>query len=346
MPVSFRWLQDYVDLPEGPEEVLQRLTDAGTPAEGVRKAGEGVSKVVVGHLLEVGKHPNADRLSLTKVSTGSAVLEVVCGAPNIKPGQKVPLALVGATLPGGVTLKPTKIRGVASEGMMCSAKELGLSEEASGIHILPDDAPVGADLLGYLGLPDTLFEPEITPNRADLLSHYGIAREAAALLGRSARFPERPALQESSSPASGKASVTVEAKDLCPLYTGRVITGVKVGPSPAWLRDKLERLGSRSINNIVDVTNFILFELGQPLHAFDLAEIRGSRIVVRKAKKSERIPLLDGSEKELKDPMLVIADAERPVALAGVMGGNNSEVKDSFLTPPGPNGMKRWLLKR
>ncbi len=328
MPVSYRWLQDYVDLPEGPETTLQRLTDAGTPAEGVRRVGEGITKVIVGHLLEVGKHPNADRLSLTKVSDGNSVLQVVCGAKNIAPGQKVPLALIGATLPGGITLKPTRIRGVESEGMMCSAKELGLAEDAAGILILPDDAPVGRDFVEYAGLPDTLFEPEITPNRADLLSHYGIAREAAALFKRTVRFPERPVVKESSALASRHAHVVLEAPDLCPLYTGRVLVGVKVAPSPAWLKDRLERLGARSINNVVDITNFILFELGQPLHAFDLSRLEGGRIIVRRARDGERIPLLDGTERELKEPMLIIADSAKPVALAGIMGGSNSEVRE------------------
>jgi phenylalanyl-tRNA synthetase beta chain len=329
MPVSYRWLQDFVDLPEGPDETLRRLTAAGVPAEGVRRVGEGISQVVVGHLLEVGRHPNADRLSLTKVSDGKSVLNVVCGAKNIAPGQKVPLARVGATLPGGITLKPTKIRGVESEGMMCSARELGLAEDAEGILILPADAPVGDDFSVYAGLPDTVFEPEITPNRVDLLSHFGIAREAAALFKRALRYPERPAVKESASLAARHATVTLEAPDLCRLYTARVLTGLKVGPSPAWLRDRLERVGARSINNVVDVTNFILFELGQPLHAFDLARLTGSKVVIRRARDGERVPLLDGTERELKDPMLVIADAERPVALAGVMGGSNSEVSES-----------------
>lgn len=329
MLASSRWIEEYLTVTEPFPEALKRLTAGGVEVASVKAAGEGITGVVVAHLLEVEKHPKADRLSLTKVTDGRETYQVVCGAKNIAPGQKVPLALVGATLPGGFKLEKAKIRGIESFGMMCSAKELGLAEESEGILLLPDDAPVGTDILQYLGLPETLFEVEITPNRADLLSHFGIARELGAHLNTAPRFPEKPSLTEGTAPASSQ--VTVEVRDVasCPLYSCRVIEGVKVGSSPRWLKDRLERVGQRSINNIVDVTNFILLELGQPLHAFDKAKLSGGTIVVRRASEGEKIPLLDGTERALKADDLVIADGAKPVALAGIMGGGNSQVTET-----------------
>jgi len=328
MLASSRWLQDYITLPGPFQNALDRLTAAGIEVASVKALGEGISGVVVAHLLEVAKHPQADRLSLTKVTDGKETWQVVCGAKNIAPGQKVPLAKVGATLPGGFKLEKAKIRGVESFGMMCSLKELGLAEEAEGIYLLPDDAPVGMDLMEYLGLPETLFEVEITPNRPDLLSHFGIARELAANLKTEARFPNEPKLVESGADASAKASVNVADGSDCPLYSCRVLEGVKVGPSPRWLKERLERVGQRSINNVVDVTNYILMELGQPLHAFDFALLSGHRVEVRRAKDGEKLPLLDGTERTLTPDALVIADAEKAVALAGVMGGGNTMVTE------------------
>jgi phenylalanyl-tRNA synthetase beta chain len=326
MLASSRWLKDYITLPAPFGNALARLTSAGVEVASVRALGEGITGVVVAQILEVAKHPQADRLSLTKVTDGRETYQVVCGAKNIAPGQKVPLALVGATLPGGFQLEKAKIRGIESFGMMCSAKELGLAEESAGILLLPDDAPLGMDLMEYLGLPETLFEVEITPNRADLLSHYGIARELGAQFNLEPLFPTQPALIETGGPASEKASVAVEDPLGCPLYSCRVIENVKVGESPRWLKEKLERIGQRSINNVVDVTNFILMELGQPLHAFDDDLLSGRCIVVRRARSGEKIPLLDGTERTLTPDALVIADAEKPVALAGIMGGSTSMV--------------------
>ncbi len=326
MQASSRWILDYLPL-KGPfKEVLPKLVAAGIEVGNVQEAGAGLSKVIVAQLMEVAKHPQADRLSLTKVSTGSETLQVVCGAKNIAPGQKVPLALVGASLPGLDRLEMAKIRGVESFGMMCSAKELGLAADADGIYLLPEDAPVGADLKDYLGLPDTLFEVELTPNRADLLSHYGLARELGALLKLEPKFPAEPKLVENGAEASLKVGLRVEDPTGCPFYSCRLLEGIQVGPSPRWLKEKLERLGQKSINNVVDVTNFILFELGQPLHTFDFDLLEGHQIVVRRAKSGERIPLLDGTEKELNPDVLVIADSRKPVALAGVMGGSQSMV--------------------
>ena len=326
MLISYNWLKNYVALKEPVESVLKRLIQAGVSVEGVRHLGKDITHVVVAELLSVEKHPQADRLSLTKVTDGKETFQVVCGAKNIAPGQRVPLAKVGALLPGNFEIKPAKIRGIESFGMLCSAKELGLAEDAEGIFLLPADAPLGENFLHYMGLPDTLFDLEITPNRADLLSHLGVAREAAALYHTPVKPPHVNKIKESKKPISKAVQVTIEAKDLCHLYTCRVIEGVQVGPSPRWLVEALGKMGQRSINNIVDITNYVLLEMGQPLHAFDLGQLQGSQIIVRHAKAGEKLPLLDNTERELKEEMLVIADANRPVALAGIMGGSNSQV--------------------
>jgi len=328
MLISYNWLKKYVPIKEPVEKVAERLVQAGVEVAQLRHLGKDISHVIVAELLSVEKHPQADRLSLTKVSTGKETLQVVCGAKNIAVGQKVPLAPVGAVLPGNFEIKEAKIRGVESFGMLCSSKELGFAEEAEGILILPQDAPLGEPLLDYMELPDSLFELEITPNRADLLSHLGVAREVGALFNQPVQLPKSGKLKESAQPISKKAKVSVEAKDLCLLYTCRVIENVQVGPSPKWLAQTLQKLGHRSINNIVDVTNFVLLEMGQPLHAFDLGQIHGSQIHVRKAVPGEKIPLLDDTKRELKDDMLVIADADRPIALAGIMGGSHTQVTD------------------
>ncbi len=328
MLISYNWLKKYVPIKEPFEKVVERLIHAGVEVANVKHLGKDINGVIVAELLSVEKHPQADRLSITKVNTGKETLQVVCGAKNIAPGQKVPLAKVGAILPGNFEIKEAKIRGVESFGMLCSAKELGLAEDAEGILILPPDTPIGGNILEALGLPDALFELEITPNRADLLSHLGVAREIGAIFQKPVTSPSVKKLKESSRAISKLAKVTIDAKDLCHLYTCRVIEGVKVGPSPKWLSQTLEKLGQRSINNIVDITNYVLLETGQPLHAFDLKQIHGSQIIVRKTKPGEKIPLLDNTERELKEEMLVIADAGRPVALAGIMGGSNSQVTD------------------
>jgi phenylalanyl-tRNA synthetase beta chain len=328
MLISYNWLKNYVAINEPVEKVIDRIIHAGVEVANVRHLGKDVTGVVIAELLSVEKHPKADRLSLTKVFTGTETFQVVCGAKNIAVGQKVPLAKVGAILPGDFKIKEAKIRDIESFGMLCSAKELGLAEDADGILILPADAPLGADFLPYMGLPDTLFELEITPNRADLLSHIGVAREVGALFNLPVKMTPTPKAAESTTTTASKIKVTIEEKDFCQLYTCLVIEGVKVGPSPKHLVQALEKIGQKSINNIVDVTNYVLQELGQPLHAFDLGQIHGSHINVRKAKKGEKIPLLDKTERELKEDMLVIADADRPLALAGIMGGSNSQVTD------------------
>ncbi|RMG89038.1 MAG: phenylalanine--tRNA ligase subunit beta [Candidatus Dadabacteria bacterium] len=326
MRVPVSWLKEYVEFDLGPEALAERLTMAGLEVGAVERRGEGIEGVVVAQILEKGRHPNADRLSLCRVTDGAETYEIVCGATNMAAGDKVALARVGARLPGGFKIKKTKIRGQVSYGMMCSERELGLGEDHSGILILPADAPVGADLLEYLGLPETVIEVEITPNRPDCLSVVGVAREVAALTGAALRVPEPRVPEEG--PAVGElTSVEIRDPDLCHRYAARVIRGVRVGPSPLWLRRRLEACGVRSINNVVDVTNYVLLELGHPLHAFDRNRLVEGRIVVQRARDGERFTTLDGQERELDADTLVICDAERPVALAGVMGGENSEVE-------------------
>lgn len=320
MKVSLNWLREFVDcqLPAAGLEALFRR--AGFEVAAVEPRGAAFDKVVVAQVLESNPHPNADRLSVCKVDDGSGLpRQIVCGAKNYKVGDKVPLALPGAVLPGDFKIKPGKLRGIESEGMMCSAKELKLAEDSEGLLILPADAVPGTPI-GNLFPPDVLFELEITPNRPDWLSHLGVAREIAVFAGLPLTSPGIP------SPAvvPAKEAVLLEAEE-CPYYTLRRIRGVKVGPSPQWLADRLAAVGLRSVNNVVDVTNFVLFELGQPLHAFDAAKIAGS-LHVRRATGGENFRALDGRDYKLSGEYLVIADDNRPVALAGVMGGEDSGV--------------------
>ena len=328
MKAPLSWLRDYVDIDIPPAELAHRLTLAGIEAEGFEVVGEHWDGVAVGLVTAVDPHPNADRLRLATVDTGDGTARVVCGAPNVTAGQKIAFAREGATLFDAHTgrlskLKAAKIRGVESRGMVCSERELGLSDEHEGILVLADDAPIGQPLADHLG--DVIFDFSITPNRPDLLSVLGLAREVAAQTGATAREPDLNYAEEGA-PAASKTSVEILDPDLCPRYIGAVITGVKIGPSPRWLQEKLAAYGSRSINNVVDVTNFVMLEMGQPLHAFDYDRLGENRIVVRRARPGEWITTIDGLPRELDADMLVIADAEQPVALAGVMGGEDSEV--------------------
>ncbi len=326
MRIPLSWLREYVDVDLPAEAVAERLTLAGLEVSAVERLGEGIQGVVVGQILEKGPHPNADRLSLCRVTDGRDTYEIVCGATNMKAGDKVALARVGARLPGGFKIKKAKIRGQVSHGMMCSERELGLGEDHSGIIILPPDAPVGQDLTEYLGLPETVLEVEITPNRPDCLSVVGVAREVAALTGAALRVPD-PRVPEDGPPVEQETSVEIRSPDLCHRYAARVVRGVRIGPSPAWMRRRLEACGVRSINNVVDVTNYVLLELGHPLHAFDMDRLAGGRIVVERARDGARFVTLDGQERLLDAETLMICDAEKPVALAGIMGGENSEVQ-------------------
>ena len=331
MKAPLSWLRDYVDIDVAPSELAHRMTLAGIESEGFEVVGEHWDGVAVGLVTAVDPHPNADRLRLATVDTGDGMAQVVCGAPNVAAGQKIAFAREGATLLDAHTgrfskLKAAKIRGVESRGMVCSERELGLSDEHEGILVLDDDAPLGRPLADYLG--DVIFDFSITPNRPDLLSVLGLAREAAALTGGAAREPDL-SYDEEGPPAAAKTSVDILDPDLCPRYIGAVITGVTIGPSPRWLQERLAAYGSRSINNVVDVTNFVMLEMGQPLHAFDYDRLGENRIVVRRARPDEWITTIDGLPRELDTEMLVIADAEQPVALAGIMGGEDSEVTET-----------------
>ena len=327
MKVSCEWLREYIEYDLSPSELSKHLTMLGLEAESVESLGAGYEGVVVGQVLAVERHPNADRLSLCTVDTGSTPLTIVCGAPNVAAGQRVPVATVGAELPSGLRIEQRPVRGVVSEGMICAEDELGLGDDHSGIMVLSEEAGIGERLSEVLGLEDTIIDLEITPNRPDCLSLIGIAREIGALTGRKIKVP-CPELEEEDLEASTRASVEILDTEGCPRYSARVITDVRVGPSPAWLQKRLESVGLRPINNVVDVTNYVLMEWGHPLHAFDLDRLDGRKIVVRRARTDERILMLDGVEHTLDDGVLVIADAGRAVAVAGVMGGEETGVSE------------------
>jgi len=334
MRVSMKWLKELVDVGLSPTELAERLDMTGTAVEAISVAGEALDGVVVGSITEKTKHPEADKLWVTTVDVGDgAPRQIVCGAQNFEAGNKVPVALVGAVLPGGFEIKKAKLRGVVSEGMNCSARELGLGEDHEGLMILPDDAPVGAKFSEWYGMSDTVIELEITPNRPDCLSMAGVAREVAAVLDTKASVPSQQP-EESGPPASGQCVVEIEDPQLCSRYTARVIRDVKIGPSPKWLAEKVMAAGARSINNIVDVTNYVMFELGQPLHAFDMDTLATDAhgkvaIRVRTAHEGERLTTLDGIDRALTRSTLMICDSSGVVALAGVMGGEATEVSDS-----------------
>jgi phenylalanyl-tRNA synthetase beta chain len=334
MYASVNWLSDLVGRRLDPREAAERLTMLGAPVEGVDQLHHDLADVVVGLVESVERHPDADRLSLCRVNAGNGTVDVVCGAPNVAVGVKYPFAAPGAVLPGGLKLERRKIRGVVSNGMLCSARELGLGTEHAGILPLETDAPPGTPLLQVLPVADTRLEVEVTANRPDLLCQRGLARELAAVLGLSVKLPEFPgatsaALAPRRTGAGGTvAGVDVRIEDLegCPRYIAAVIQGVKVGPSPEWLQARLRSIGARPINNVVDATNYILHELNQPLHAFDLARLRGRAVIIRRAARGEHLATLDGVGRTLTPEMTAICDADGPVAVAGVMGGANSEV--------------------
>jgi phenylalanyl-tRNA synthetase beta chain len=330
MKVSLKWLRDYVDINLTVGELAGRLTMAGLEVRGIQTTGGAWDNVVVGEVMALDPHPNADRLRLATVNLGIERVTTVCGAPNINIGQKVAFANVGARLMdphSGETmvLKPAQIRGVASEGMVCSEKELGISESHEGILVLSSDAPIGVPLGAYLG--DIVLDLDITPNRPDCLSVIGIAREIAALTGERLRLPEIH-YEETEQSIDSFASVNIVDADMCPRYCASLITGIKIASSPSWLQQRLNSCGMRPINNVVDVTNYVMLEYGQPLHAFDYHKLRDRQIIVRRAKNGEAITTLDGSRRALGSEILVIADKEEAVAVAGIMGGLDSEVTD------------------
>jgi phenylalanyl-tRNA synthetase beta chain len=328
MRVPLRWLGELVDLPADRGELVHRLTQGGLEVEAVLEAGPALEGIRVGRVIECERHPDADRLSLCSVEVGEGEpVPIVCGAPNVAAGQKVAVALPGTRLPDGTRIKRSKIRGVVSNGMICSARELGLGDEHAGILVLDPAAPVGAAFSEVQGAGDAVLEIALTPNRGDCASLLGIAREVRAHFGGSLRLPPVEP-EEEGDPAALSVRVEIEDPAGCYRYVARLVRGVRVGPSPPWLRERLEAAGLRAINVVVDVTNAVLLELGQPLHAFDASTLRGGVVKVRRALPDEKLATLDGETRVLDPEDLVIADAERAIAVAGVMGGAETEVGD------------------
>ncbi len=335
MKISLNWLNEFVDVSdffESPQNLADLLTKAGLEVEELEDLARQFKNVVIGSIIEKSKHPQADRLSFCQVSTGDGVVhEIVCGATNHQTGDCVVVALPGAILPGEFEIKKSKIRGVESSGMLCSYAELGLEieneEKSEGIIILPKDVVVGQSYSEYMGFNDIVFDLKVTPNRSDCLSHFGLAREISSLLARPLKKVKHQ-FQFSKESSKKYMNLSVSAAELCPRYSGRVVLNVKVGPSPIWMKNRLESLGIHSINNIVDITNYVMLEFGQPLHAFDLRFIEGKEIIVRKSNLGEMFVSLDGTEMKLAGDELVICDTQKVVALAGVVGGKNSGIQD------------------
>jgi phenylalanyl-tRNA synthetase beta chain len=327
MRVPLSWLREYVDVDLTPEQLAERLTLLGMEVKGVHQWGADWQNVVVGELLEVKPHPRADRLSLTRVTVGEGEpLEIVCGATNIAAGQRVPVALPGAILPGDRRIERTEKMGVVSNGMLCSGDELHLTADADGILILPAETPLGTRLVDLYG--DVVLDVDVKPNRGDALSLIGLAREVSAVTGAPVRFPETE-VTEGGPPIGDRLTVEVEDPVLCPRFVGRWVGGVTVGPSPDLVQMRLIAAGQRPVSNVVDVSNYVMLELGKPIHTFDAAAVHGGRIIVRTARPGERLETLDHVERELTPETLVIADPEGPLAIAGVMGGASSEISDT-----------------
>ena len=328
MKISYQWLNEWVDLSEfkNPQDLADLLTARGLEVEELRRLDEGLEKVIAVKIVAKEKHPEADRLSLCKVNPGNGeYLDIVCGAQNMKVGDVVCLAQIGAVLPNGLKIEKSKIRGVVSNGMLCSETELGFKKESDGILILPATTPMGWKIADVFGIEDTIIEVKLTANRGDCLSHRGMAREIAAAIGKPLKSPKVTALNFQNS----SIKLELEAGEDAPQFFGVMIEGVKVGESPAWLKKRLEAIGQRSINNIVDVSNFLMFEYGFPVHIYDADKIEGGVLKVRRSQKGEKLPLLDGGEIETTGEELLIVDGKKPVGLAGVMGGGNSEVSET-----------------
>jgi phenylalanyl-tRNA synthetase beta chain len=328
MRISYRWLKELVEFDLDAEELARRLTLLGLEIESIERPGAGMRSVYIGRILDIKPHPDADKLVVCQTEVGtSEPLQIVCGAKNMKVGDLVPTAVVGATLPGDFTIARRKMRGVESQGMMCSAQELGLGQDHAGLLILPEGLPIGADAIPLLGLDDVILEIEVTPNRGDWAGMIGVARELAASLGTTVRMPGAE-VNETGAPVGTLSSVTIEDSTLCPRYTGRVLTDIQIGSAPLWMIQRLIHAGQRPISNIVDITNYVMLETGHPLHAFDFHKLLENKIVIRRAKHSETIRTIDEQMRSLDEQTLVIADARNPVAVAGIMGGYDSEVGD------------------
>ena len=332
MNASYRWLRDFVDIDMSPSELRDLLTMRCATVDDVVALRADLSDIIIGKVVEAGRHPDSDHLWVTKVDAGQGVLhDVVCGAPNVSVGTLYPFAPVGATLPGGLRIEKRKIRGAVSEGMLCSARELGLGTDHQGILALDVAASPGDRFLDVMPVGDTRFVIDVLPNRPDLLSHEGLAREIAAATGNELHRPQHPPATLVRAPQSEvpqEIDVTVEDFEGCPRYMTAIVRGVKVAPSPEWLASRIEAAGARSISNIVDVTNYMLHGFGQPMHAFDLSKLAGGKVIVRRARSGEKLTTLDGVDRVLDDTMTVIADADKAQAIAGVIGGKGSEVSD------------------
>ena len=337
MNLSMKWLNEFVPVDVSPRAFSEAMTMSGSKVEGYEIEGEDIKKVVVGKILSIEKHPDADKLVVCQVDVGSETLQIVTGATNLKVGDIVPAALDGSLLPGGVKIKRGKLRGVESCGMLCSLGELGLTAHdfpyavEDGIFVLQEDCVLGQDIQSAIGLNDTKVEFEITSNRPDCFSVIGLAREAAATFDKPLAL-QTPVVKGGHGDAAQLLNVAIDAPDLCPLYSARIVKNVRVKPSPRWMRERLRAMGVRPINNIVDITNYVMLEYGQPMHAFDLRFIEEGSIRVRRAKDGETITTLDGVERTLKESNLVIADAKKPIAIAGVMGGEYSGIMDDTTT--------------
>lgn len=339
MQVSIKWLKDYIDFTETPEQLADKLTMAGIPVENVVDPGEGLEKVVTGRIEKLEPHQNSGHLQICTMNVGLAEnIIIVTGAQNVAEGQVVPVAMVGAHLPNGMKISKGKLRGVASNGMLCSAQELKLDleklpeEQKTGIFILPSDTPVGIPAKDVLGLNDVVLEFELTANRADCFSVFGLVREIAAITGNKPHFPEIKVNEDDNTKLNDIFSVEIADPDLCSRFSTRMLKNVKIGPSPEWMQQRLEGAGIRSINNVVDVTNFVMIELGHPMHAYDYDKITGKKLIARRAIEGEELHTLDDTSRKAKGEMLVIADSEKAAGLAGIMGGFETEITDTTTT--------------
>ena len=332
MLVPLKWLNEYVKIDDiDPQEFADSMTMSGSKVEEVIETGKEIENVVTGRIVKIEKHPNAEKLVVCQMDVGNGIIQIITGADNVREGQVVPVALHGSKLPGGVKIKRGKLRGLESNGMLCSAAELGLGEyvpnAAAGIYILPEDTKVGVDIKDVLNLGNAVIDFEITSNRPDCLSMIGMAREASVTFNRPLSIPEIH-VKENDQNVNDFIDVEIKAKDLCRRYAVRVVKNVKIEESPDWMKERLKEAGVRPINNIVDITNYVMLEYGQPLHAFDYDKISGKKIIVRRAKDGESLKTLDGKDRELDNSMLVIADPKKPLVVAGVMGGEDSEVTE------------------
>jgi len=338
MLIPIKWLKEYVDIDMDTKLLADKLTMSGSHVDSIESVDKGIKNVVVGKILEISKHPDADKLVITKIDVGDEVIQIVTGAKNINEGDYIPVALSGAKLPGGVKIKKGKLRGVESNGMLCSANELGIEdslipkEHKDGIYILDNEYPLGKDIKDVMGLNGEVIDFEITPNRTDCLSVIGMARETAATLGTELKYPNIEIENEVDDINNYVKKIEVKDKDLCKRFYIKAVKDIKVKQSPMWMQRKLIEAGVRPINNVVDVTNYVMLEMGQPIHAYDLDNLNDNTIIVRRAVEDEKLTTLDGVERNLKSSMLVIADANKALGIAGVMGGQDSEVTSNTKT--------------